>query len=110
MADISFTDDDPHEAGLHAARLGEEAEEGGDLAQAIELYRQSIHSLEQIGAPEAEHVRQRLIAAELKLKLEPVFQAQGNFLKDLIDQMADMSDEELAAFIQRQAQQIDDHG
>jgi len=46
----------------------------GDLAQAIDLYRQSIRLLEQAGAPEAEHVWQRLTAAELKLKLEPVFQ------------------------------------
>jgi hypothetical protein len=109
MTETPFTDDDPREAGLHASRLGEAAEQSGDLAQAIELYRQSIRLLEQAGAPEAGHLWQRLTATELKLKLEPVFQTQGNTLRNLIDQLSEMSDEELALFIERQAQQIDQH-
>ena len=109
MTDTPFPGGDVREAGLRAARLGESAEQNGDLAQAINLYRQSIQYLEQAGAPEAGQVWQRLTAAELKQKLEPVFQKQGDTLKHLIDRMADMSDEELATFIKWQAQQIDEH-
>lgn len=105
MTDIPVTDDDPREAGLHAARLGVAAEQNGNLEQAIDLYRQSIHHLESIGAPEAEHVRQWLTAAELKLRLGLVFQTQSDLLKDLIDQTAGMSDEELAAYMERLAKQ-----
>ena len=105
MTDTPFPGGDLRKAGLRAARLGAAAEQNGNLAQAINLYRQSIQYLEQAGAPEAGQVWQRLTAAELKQKLEPVFQKQGDTLKHLIDRgMADMSDEELATFIKWQAQ------
>ena len=109
MTDTPFPGGDLREASLRAARLGESAEQNGDLAQAIKLYRQSIQYLEQAGAPEAGQVWQRLTAAELKQKLEPVFQTQGNTLKDLIDQMAAMNDEELAALMKRLAKELDEH-
>jgi hypothetical protein len=109
MTDIPFPGDDLREAGLRAARLGEAAERNGELAQAINLYRQSIHYLEQAGAPEAGQVWQRLTAAELQQKLEPVFQKQSDTLKGLIDRMADMNDEELAAYMEWLTQQINEH-
>ncbi len=108
MTDIPFTGGDLREAGLRAARLGEAAERNGDLAQAIKLYRESIHYLEQAGAPEAGQVWQRLTAAELKQRLEPALQKKDDSLKSLIDQMADMNDDELAAFMKRLAQQLDE--
>jgi gas vesicle protein len=109
MTDIPFPGDDLREAGLRAARLGEAAERNGELAQAINLYRQSIHYLEQAGAPEAGQVWQRLTAAELKQKLEPVFQQQGDTLKNLIDQLADMNDEELTAHMEQLVKKIEQH-
>ena len=108
MTNAPLPGGDPREAGLRAPRLGEAAEQNGDLAQAITLYRQSIHLLEQAGAPEAGQVWQRLSAAELKLKREPDSKAQGDTVKDQIDRMADMSGKESAAFIEWQAQQIDE--
>ena len=108
MTDTSLPGGDMRDAGLRAAQLGQAAEQNGNLAQAINLYRQSIHLLEQAGAPEAGQVWQRLSAAELKLKLEPVFQKQGDTLKDLIDRMADMNDEELAALMKRLAKELDE--
>ncbi len=108
MTDTSFPVGDLREAGLRAAQLGQTAEQNGDLAQAINLYRQSIYYLEQVGAPEAGQVWQRLTAAELKLKLEPVFQKQGDTLQELINRMATMNEEELAAFMERLAKEIDE--
>ena len=108
MTDLPFPGGDLREAGLQAARMGEAAEHNGDLAQAIKLYRQSIHYLEQAGAPEAGQIWQRLTAAELKQKLEPVFQKQGDTLKGQIDQLASMNDEDLAAYMKRLAQQLDE--
>jgi hypothetical protein len=45
MIDTPFPYGDPREAGLQAARLGGTVEQNGNLAQAINLYRQSIHYL-----------------------------------------------------------------
>ena len=41
------------------------------------------------------------------MELGPVFQAQGDTLKDLIGRMAAMNDEELAALMKRLAKEID---
>jgi hypothetical protein len=109
MTDTPFPGGDLREAGLRAARLGESAEQNGDLAQAINLYRQSIQYLEQAGAPEAGQVWQRLTAAELKQKLEPVFQKQGDTLKHLIDRIKTMKEEDLAAYLERLAKELDEH-
>ena len=109
MTDAPFPNDNLREAGLRAARLGEAAERNGDLAQAINLYRQSIHDLEQASAPEAAQVWQRLTAAELKLKLAPAPQTQGDDLNKLIDSLAGMSDDELAVYLKRLAKQMGEH-
>jgi hypothetical protein len=44
----------------------------------------------------------------LKQKLEPIFQKQADFMKDLIDRIKTMNDEELAAYLEWLAKQLDE--